>query len=314
MINWWKSYWFNPAPLIDLAIVRITAVSCQLLWVHAGRLSGLSKTSELPDGMYNPLPILHLLIWPFGWEYRPSLDELSMLWWITLLTGVFSLIGLISNLSLAIFAIGSLFLQAYVYSFGELHHPEAVMMITLAVLALSPAGKCLSVDSMFRRKLFSKPALNTPLRNLLYEESIYAGWPIRLIQWIFVLMYLSAFLSKMSTSGLDWINGYTLQYYLLQDGLRWDSPLAIWFAQHHTLVFFTQWIIIIFQLTFALAVIFPPLRWIYVPLGLSMHLGILFTLKAPFIQWIVLYVVFVPWTRLFKRLSRKVSYRSKVRA
>lgn len=67
-----------------------------------------------------------------------------------------------------------------------------------------------------------------------------------------------------------------------------------------------------FQLTFVLAVIFPMLRWIYVPMRLSMHFGILFTLNAPFIQWIVLYVVFIPWHAMFRRWFQKAASTQKV--
>jgi hypothetical protein len=39
-------------------------------------------------------------------------------------------------------------------------------------------------------------------------------------------MYMSAFVSKMVEPGTEWMNGYTLQYILITDGMRWDSPLA----------------------------------------------------------------------------------------
>lgn len=29
-MNWWNSYWFRPAPLLDLVILRIMAVGLQL--------------------------------------------------------------------------------------------------------------------------------------------------------------------------------------------------------------------------------------------------------------------------------------------
>ncbi len=229
------------------------------------------------------------------------------MWFITLIAGVSSLVGFLTNINLLVFAIGSIFLQAYLYAFGELHHPEAVMMVTLVALALSPAGRTLSIDSLIHRFLGSKKT-----GGVLTEESAYAGWPIRLIQWFFVLMYLSSFSHKMYTSGFEWMNGITLQYYLVQDGLRNAMPLGLWLSEHHTLVKTLQWMVVSFQLTFVLAVIFPMLRWIYVPMGLSMHFGILFTLNAPFIQWIVLYVVFIPWHAMLHRWFQKAASTQKV--
>jgi hypothetical protein len=104
------------------------------------------------------------------------------------------------------------------------------MMVALGALALSPSGYALSVDAWFRRRRARRngewPA----------QWSDFAGWPIKLIQWFFVLMYISAVWSKLSASGLDWANGFTLQYYLARDGLRWDSLLGYWMSHYHTLI------------------------------------------------------------------------------
>ena len=141
---------------------------------------------------------------------------------------------------------------------------------------------------------------------LLAQTSEFAGWPIKLIQWFFVLMYASAVWSKLSASGLDWANGFTLQYYLARDGLRWDSPLGYWLSQYHILILLAQYGVLLFQATFALAVIFPKLRWIYVPAGLCLHIGIYLTLKAPFFQWIALYAVFIPWAEALQLLRARL--------
>ena len=79
------------------------------------------------------------------------------------------------------------------------------MMIALSVLALSPSGRVLSVDAWLRNRSRSE---SVPVIAL---QSEFAGWPIKLLQWFFVLMYLSAVWSKLSVTGLDWANGYTLQ-------------------------------------------------------------------------------------------------------
>ena len=64
-----------------------------------------------------------------------------------------------------------------------------------------------------------------------------------------------------------------------------------------------------FQVTLALAVIFPRLRWIYVPLGLGFHAGNWILLNAPFPEWMALYAVFIPWQRVFTMVSRRPSER-----
>ncbi|MDQ3960355.1 MAG: hypothetical protein M3255_08805 [Pseudomonadota bacterium] len=301
-MNWWNSYWFRPAPLLDLAILRIVAVGLQL-WLmlyHYNLMEFLHERASLPDNLYTPLLILKLLLSPFGWGYRPSLEVLIVLYWATVVAGVLALIGLRTNVSLLVFAVGSVTLAAFVYSFGEMHHTDAVMMIALSVLALSPSGQVLSVDAWRHRYLNSPTSQKSNLSEVLYAENTFARWPILLIQWFFVLMYISAFISKMAESGTEWMNGYTLQYYLILDGMRWDSPLALWASQYHLFLKLLQWVIVIFQATFWVAVIWPLARWIYIPLGLSFHIGILLTLGADFYPWIALYVVFIPWTHFFR--------------
>ena len=314
-MKWWTNYWFRPAPLLDLAILRISAVAVALFLEHlpiisrgeyhvGPQLSALRRMSDAPESLYNPLPMLQLFLLPFGDLSQPTFEILELVWWVTLVGGLCALVGFITNLSLVVFVTGSVFLQAFMYSFRELHHPEAVMMVALAALALSPSGRMLSVDVMVRRFIRGRSAKPTIQINQWNCMSPFARWPILLIQWFFVLMYLSGVYSKLTSGGLDWINGYTLQYYMMQDHIRKGSPLALYIAQFHYLLLFAQYIVIFIQSTFSLAVIFPHLRWIYVPLGFTFHTVILFTLKAEFFQWMALYVVFIPWASAFELMQR----------
>jgi Vitamin K-dependent gamma-carboxylase len=310
-MSWWNNYWFRPSPLVDLAVVRIVAVMTQLLLVWLKFDVVMANVTLMPDQWFVPLPILNLLTFSFGEPYRPSAEVVEVIWFATFGAGLLALIGLLTNLSLMIFATGSVFLQAVIYSFGDYHHPEAVMMLALGVLALSPAGATLSVDRLLRNR---KARNEGPRLGFLQETSRFATWPILTLQWIFVLMYLSAVLHKLVFTGTDWLNGFTLQAKLIQDGLRWDSPLALLAAEHHTLVYALQVFTIRFQGTFALAVLFPKLRWIYVPLGLAFHIGILLTLTAPFYEWMALYVIFIPWSQAFHFASRCLGQRGQVAA
>ena len=79
--------------------------------------------------------------------------------------------------------------------------------------------------------------------------------------------------------------------------MRWGNPFAVWLSQFHTFILLCQVGILLFQGTFALAVIFPKLRWLYVPAGLLLHIGIRLTLGPPFYTWIGLYAVFIPWSQ-----------------
>ena len=120
-------------------------------------------------------------------------------------------------------------------------------IITLAVLTLSPAGGALSVDDLLRRLREVDRGVRVP-PDPLAGESRFARWPLLVVQWTFALIYLSAGYHKLKASGLDWMNGWTLQYYVLRDAIRWGNNVSgigaghspepgagIWIAQHHTI-------------------------------------------------------------------------------
>jgi hypothetical protein len=297
----WQRYWFAPAPYLDLAVIRIIAVAMQLflMFLYGDTLVTLRERAALPSEYWDPPILLNLINLPFGWGFRPSSEVLSLLYSAGIVAGLFALVGCLTNVALIVFAATSIYLQAFLYSFGDYHHPEAVMMVALGALALSPSGRALSVDAWFGRRRARRGG------ELLTETSEFAGWPIKLIQWFFVLMYISAVWSKLSASGLDWANGFTLQFYLARDGLRWDSLFGYWLSHYHTMILMGQYGVLLFQATFVLPVIFPKLRWIYVPAGLLLHIGIYLTLKAPFFQWIALYAVFIPWTDAIRLLRSR---------
>ena len=306
MLRWWQNYWFRRGSLFDLAVCRIIIVGFQLyLLLIEGMLGELRRYSEMPNSLYDPLGVLHLLIWPMGWNYRPPFEVLEIVFGITITAGVLTIIGMKTNPALLLFTAGNLFLQTYKYSFGDFHHRQALMMIALFALSLSPAGQVLSLDDYWRRKRLMNKRQSYFSLNLLEGTSHFARWPLLLIQWMFALIFLSACFSKLSVSGVDWMNGYTLQFYMFRDALRWDQPLGIWLAQFHTLIYLGQWVVILFQGTFFLVLVYPVLARIYIPLALFFHTLVYMTMKAPFFQWMVIYVVFVPWAETVKIIAKR---------
>lgn len=300
----WENYWFRPAPLLDLGVCRILIVGFQLVFLQLMFPPYFNRELDaLPKDLYDPIPVLHLFVWIFGWNARPSAELNEVIRWVTSGFGVLALVGFLTRPSLICFALGNAFLFAFKYSFGDLRHAEALAIIAVAILALSPAGGALSVDDLRRRTDRAMQArLFTPFR-LDEEHSVFARWPLILLGWMMALVYLSAATSKLK-SGFEWMNGYTLQHYLLQEGMRWERGLGLWLSQHHSLAVLLSWITVTFEATFFLLLIVPPLAWFYLPLGVLLHLGMDLTLKANFVPWLSIYAAFVPWTELLRRLSQ----------
>ena len=296
----WMRYWFTPASLFNLAVARVLIVATELYHLPSDPREKFQGLDALPTALYDPLPVLHVLVAPLGWTYRPGVEMLEAIYWIVVVSGVAALIGLLTNVSLVLFAWGSIFLQSYEYSFGEFHHPEAPMMIALVVLALSPAGAALSLDAWRKRRSGHVEGI---LR--IGDTSPFARWPLLVIQWVLALVYLSAAYHKMRVAGLDWLNGYTLQNYILQDATRWDAAIGLWIGQYYWLILVMSWISFLWESTFFLILLFPALVWIYVPLGIGFHTGTWVTMRAGFYQMVGLYAAAIPWEAVYVRLLRR---------
>jgi hypothetical protein len=291
----WSRYWFRDAPLLDLAMLRIIAVGTQFALMTLDPrygMANLEAIGRLPREFYEPLPFLELVLLPVG-QQALDLGTIKLLQMAALASGFLALIGLATRIALPVFAVTTAIVQLWVVSHGDIHHPEAVMVVALCVLALSPAGGALSVDAWLRRRFAGSHASEHGL-----AMSWEAKWPILLVQWFFGLMYLSASCAKLAISDFQWGNGITLQYYMAMDGLRWNAPLGLPLSRMHEVALLGQWGILLFQSTFFLSMIFPKLKLIYVPIGMVMHFTIYFMLGAPFWQWSALYLVFIPWTAL----------------
>jgi hypothetical protein len=309
----WDAYWFRSAPLFDLAFVRLVAVGYQLYHLASIRPRAVfGELAALPEFMYAPLIVLRVMTLPFGWDYRPSEDLVVGVYWLTIAIGVLAFVGYRTSVSLLLFAAGNIFLQAFEYSFQEIHHPEAIVMITLALLALAPSGGALSVDDLWRRLRDVDRGVRVP-PDPLSGESRFARWPLLVVQWMFALIYMSAAFHKLMSSGVDWMNGWTLQYYMLQDAMRWGSNpagtgagfsaepgIGAWIGQFHTFAAVASWGSILFETTFWVVLVVPRLALLYLPIGLGFHLAIYIIQRAPFFSFMALYSAFVPSSEMFR--------------
>lgn len=303
----WRRYWFAPAPCFDLAMTRIVVVAYQLWHItRPGYRGQLVGRTALPDALYDPLPVLHLLLWPAGWAYRPDAVVLDVVLLATVAAGALALIGLLTNGALIAFALGCVFLQSFLWSFGDFHHPETVPVIALGLLALSPAGAVLSVDDFRRRLRGVTSGAGTLDFDLKHVESPYAGWALKLIGWFLVLVYASAAYSKLSTAGLEWFDGYTLRWYIARDGLRWNVPAGVWLSGHHATVVLLSWMTLVVEAGFVLVMLFPVTRWLFLPMGAGFHLGIYYFIRARFFGWVAAYSALVPWRDGLERAASRL--------
>jgi hypothetical protein len=157
------------------------------------------------------------------------------------------------------------------------------------VLAVAPSAHVWSVDAARRRRAGRAD-----------YSSAFARWPLRLMQWLLALSYLSAAGSKLYYGGLRWVNGYTLSYHFLSVGVRENREIALFMASLPPWMHIVPSVFaLLLELTFVVAVLVPRTAWFYVLAGAGFHLAVYLTQGIGFFQTIVLYCVFVESLRLY---------------
>jgi uncharacterized membrane protein YphA (DoxX/SURF4 family) len=291
MIERWNRWWFPQSDGLDLAVCRILAVG-SLLFVF------------LPFFMTSPAEHIALIDRPGGFVHPQWMIRLAAALvpadspaWPHLVHGAFAiaigagattLIGLRTRTSAALLALAIWFLVSHDGSYGEIHHPDIVLSLFLLFLALSPSGRRLSIDALLRGR-----AKGTTDR---------AVWPLKLTRVLLAWTYFSNAAAKLLYSGLDWMNGYTLQQSMLYSSLQWERPLGFRLAQHHDLCVALSVATLAFELLFPLALFVPRSRPALLLTGAVFHLALYFTMNIGFFQNVILYAVFADFGDLGIRL------------
>ena len=273
----WNRYWFSEASLVRLGVFRvliliITAYSLRYPTHYIMKYAG--RTAEDLPGIWNPLYFVQALgIGPLS---RESAHAILVVLAIAI---ALALVGLFTRPAMLVVAALSLFWWGMGYSFDQAHHEKISLAFAIAALAVSPCGARFSIDATIKR-----------LRGVtLPETSPFAAWPIRLIQVSVAVTYFFAGASKLAISGLEWLNGYSLQAVV-----RFDSVFTT--AIHNSLLFAqlaSIWLLLV-QITFPLIFLDKRLRWLFVPASVAFHLGAWMTMvNGPYYTlWLVTIVAF----------------------
>jgi hypothetical protein len=254
-----------------------------------GGFNHLDRLSQLPAVMYHPLLFNRIVLLPLGPGFHLSTTGALAIFWLTFATGVVAFIGFRTNAALLLFTFGYTFLTAYKNSFGDFHQTEPVLLITMATLALAPSGRSLSLDAWIESRRHGSGSWTG-----MGTCSIYAAWPLLLSQAFLALVYLDSGIQKLHFSGFEWVNGSTLAYYLVSDGVNRGSQLAGLLLEHPAFVQFLSIVSLVFETTFWLVLLKPRLVWLYVPAGLCFHLANAILKIAVIWEFMAVYVIFIP--------------------
>lgn len=113
---------------------------------------------------------------------------------------------------------------------------------------------------------------------------------------LLALVYLSAGVEKLRTAGLRWIDGESLQSYLVEHYLYSGRPQALFIAERALLCRVLSTLVLVWELSFWLVLVFPAMTWVYVAAGLLFHAGTSVAMRIHY--WVyfcpVYFVFFAP--------------------
>ncbi len=136
--------------------------------------------------------------------------------------------------------------------------------------------------------LAAAPGLDAPLDQPMPE------WPVLLVKLALAQMYFSAGLQKLRRAGWTWAAGETLQSHLAQHHLWADSPAAWSLAGHLAWCRVASGLVLAWELTFGLILIWPALTPLYVAGALAFHTGTAVLMRIEFWRYLSpVYMVFL---------------------
>lgn len=283
-IERWNGYWFPLTTTLNLAGARIVAVGVHLLFLFPS-LDYHINLAVKNTAFTGPQPIIRLLDALLPREALFTPGGLTAIYWLTAVAGVAALIGLFTRTALFILALGTWFFVSHAYSYGDVHHPQAIFAIFLMTLPFAPAGAALSVDALRRHRRDGRAGGMEPPRSEL------AMWPLKLLHVLLAATYFSTGITKLLSGGLQWMNGYTLQNHIFSDAINRDIALGIWLAQQHELCILLAIGTILFELFFFVSILLPRTAPLFFVSGILFHVGLLVTSGHPFFEHMLMNVL-----------------------
>jgi hypothetical protein len=258
-------FFYPVAPPERVAALRLVvgAFSCCFLAVRFTSFTSLGRMARelAPVG-------------PLFWMREPlSPAVLTAVAALTLLLSVGFLLGVRYRVVGPAFALLLLFLTTYRSSFGMKFHTENLLLLQVAVLALSPAADAVSLDA--RGKARRAP------------HGRY-GWGPRAAGMLMAVTYVLAGVAKIRLGGDGWLSGEILQAQIAYDNLRKielgsiHSPLGVALVPHVGLLAVLAWLTLGVELGAPLALRGGRTALVWSVFSWGFHFAVLATMAIAF--------------------------------
>jgi hypothetical protein len=286
--RWWR-WWFAPQSPVNLAVCRILFYGMLLALYLPADYAGWSL---VPPALTSPIWIfrtLHLLPAPTDAVLVP----LKYLWLTAL---ALSCAGLFTRLATAIAFPLTLYLIGLPYNFGKVQHATAVIVFAALILALSRCGDALSIDAWRRGR--------GQRRRERVGPSAEYRWPVRMVWLLMAVVFFTAGATKLRRGGLEWVTSRTFASILIAKHYDPDPPIVRWgllIAQAPALSLALAAGSVLLELSMPLALFSRRARALLPGLLFLMQLGIGLLMNVWFLQFVLVYVFWMPWERMIAK-------------
>lgn len=290
MKKYWQQFWFSPEEALDLSIHRFVFFAF-LLFIGQSKFD--PGWVDIPIEFFHPISFYKLL--GLSRPSRLAYENLVILWRCLV---AFSCIGFLTPFSVLFSSFLSLYLFGLRYCYSYYHPEDNLLIIVSFIFALSPCFRVFSIDALLLR--FFKPTLKT--------QTEIPSWPVRLIWLNWSLMFLSAAIFKLKTSGLSWIFSDNLRNRIIFNQYWFHFRKSTWqfgsnIAQFSVLCQIAAATVILFELIIPLIIFSKRFR----------SAGVISCFIFQILNWIVLlvyfdasfifYIFFIPWSRWLQALA-----------
>ncbi|MGH9442948.1 MAG: hypothetical protein ACRD16_11815 [Thermoanaerobaculia bacterium] len=292
----WNRFWFVRASARDLGRARALFFGGLLLFSFTWDFRGWGDVSF---AFWYPTAF-------FRWTHIPIfspaiLGAIQVVWRVALAAAA---AGFLTSLSTGISFVLGFYLLGLAHNFGQIQHEDVLTVFTLLTLAASRCGDAFSLDAALRRR--DPPA-----------PSGEYGWPIVLVRVMFTFLFFGAAVAKLRHSGIRWFTSDSLAHILVRHQYPVSShfPWVSWgveLSRHRTACHVLAFLTIAIELLSPLALFFPAVRRVLIPLALLMLFSIRALMGPAFGQVLVCSVFWLPWSGL-RPMARAAARKGRAR-
>jgi hypothetical protein len=260
--------------------------------------TSFSDLGRLPVTVLRPTGAMRLLPWRwYEWLLTPG--AMTAFKWLFVASLIAATGGWLTDLTTKSSALLFLFYEGLLRSFGHFNHDEMPAVYILFVLAFTPCGDAFSLDAMRGRAETEESADE--------RAGIVYGYPILLMRLLLAWSYFSSALIKLRVAGAGYLSPDNLPALAIENSLDnlHDTHFraAFWLPQWREYTPLFVALVFLWELTFPLAIWSKRARRVILAAGVVFHLGTLFFMNIFFPYHLAMYLVFVDWPAVARRLE-----------